>query len=115
MKGISSLNEIILNIYIIIEEGNVNSFRAKSYSIEGSDDEKIKFLKSRVKGDFNFSEIFNAPQNKKQNFMPYSKFAKLESQGMQYQLFEEIFYKFQVQQNPIICVTPVVDGIILSD
>lgn len=109
------MNETILNIYLVIEKGNVTSFRAKSYSMEGSDNEKIKFLKSRVKEDFNFSEIFNAPQNKKQNFMPYSKFAKLESQGMQYQLFEEIFYKFQVPQNPLICVTPVVDGIVLSD
>lgn len=47
--------------------------------------------------------------------MLYSKFAKLELQGMQYQLFEEIFRKYEVPQNPLICVTPVVDGIVMSD
>jgi hypothetical protein len=47
--------------------------------------------------------------------MPYSKFAKLESQGLQFQLFEEIFSKYGVPQNPLVCVTPVVDGIVMSD
>lgn len=109
------MNETILNIYLIINQGYVTSFRAISYLAEGSDDEKIKFLKSRVKEDFQQSEIFNAPQNRNNQFMTYSKFAKLESQGMQYQLFEEIFTKYKVPQNPLICVTPVVDGIVFSD
>ena len=109
------MSEIILNIYLVIEQGNVISFRAKSYSVEGSDQEKILFLKSRAKQDFDSAEIFNAPQNDKEQFMPYNKFAKLELQGMHYQLFENIFNKYNVPQNPLICVTPVVDGIILSD
>lgn len=107
--------ETILNIYLIIDNGLITSLRAIPYLIEGSDDEKISFLKSRAKEDFNSSEAFDAPQNKKKNFMPYSKFARLESQGMQFQLFENIFNKYQVPQNPLICVTPVVDGIVLSD
>ena len=35
--------ETILNIYLIIEKGNVTSFKAKSYSVEGDDNSKIKF------------------------------------------------------------------------
>lgn len=46
--------------------------------------------------------------------MSYSKFAKLEKQGMQYKLFEEIFLRFNVPENPLVCVTPVVDGEILT-
>ncbi len=69
----------------------------------------------RAKEDFYSAERFDAPQNKKEQFMLYSKFAKLELQGMQYQLFEEIFRKYEVPQNPLICVTPVVDGIVMSD
>ncbi|MCL4550970.1 MAG: hypothetical protein M1495_20655 [Bacteroidetes bacterium] len=46
--------------------------------------------------------------------MSYKKFSKLESNGLQYRLFEEIFGKFNVPQNPLICVTPVVDGEIWS-
>mgnify|MGYP005872652983 CR=1 FL=1 len=106
--------EIILNIYLVIENGNVVSFRVKGYEIEGNDETKILFLKKNALNDYENSIAFGAPQNKKGEFMPYKKFSKLESQGMQYRLFEEIFEKYKVPQNPIICVTPVVDGKILS-
>ena len=108
------MNEIIINVYLIIEDNYVKSFRAVAYEIEGGDDNKIEFLKSKVKEDFAKSFYFDAPVNKNGKFMKYPKFAKLEKQGMQYQLFEEIFEKFKVPQNPLICVTPVVDGKILG-
>ncbi len=107
--------ETILNIYLIIENGYVVEFRAIDYSLEGSEDEKIKFLKSRAKEDYQISQRFNSPRNSAGQFMKYSKFSKLESQGMQFQLFEDIFREYNVPQNPLICVTPVVDGIVLSD
>jgi len=106
--------ETILNIYLIIEKGNVISFRAKSYSVEGDDNSKIKFLKENAKIDFNEAMTFQSPQNSKGEFLSYKKFSKLEKQGMQFQLFEEIFNHFQVPQNPLVCVTPVVDGEIYS-
>ncbi len=108
------MNEIILNIYLIINEGYVVEFRAIAYEIEGGDDNKIKFLKSKAVDDFQKSYRFSAPKNKRGKFMKYPKFSRLESQGMQYQLFEEIFENFKVPQNPIICVTPVVDGKIIA-
>jgi hypothetical protein len=47
--------------------------------------------------------------------MSYDKFAKLEKRGRQFELFEEIFRNFNILENPLICVTPVVDGRILSN
>ncbi len=108
------MNEVILNIYLIINNGIVEAFRAVAYEIEGGDDNKIKFLKSKVEEDYSKSFLFDAPTNRRGKFMKYPKFAKLEKQGMQYQLFEEIFARFEVPQNPLICVTPVVDGKILN-
>ncbi len=104
------MKEIILNIYLIINNHHVEGFRVVPYEAEGSDEEKIDFLKSRVRSDYSKSEKFNAPVNSAGKFMSYNKFAKLEKQGMQFQLFEEIFSKFDVAENPLICVTPVVDG-----
>ncbi len=108
------MNEVILNIYLIINEGIVVEFRAIAYEMEGGDDNKIKFLKSKAFEDFQKSYCFDAPINKRGMFMKYRKFAKLEKQGMQYQLFEDIFKNFKVPQNPLICVTPVVDGKIIA-
>lgn len=107
--------ETILNIYLVIENGKIISFKAKDYQIEGDDNFKIEFLKKNAKKDFNNAISFSSPQNKKGEFITYNKFYKLEKQGMQFQLFEEIFEKFNVPQNPLVCVTPVVDGEIYSE
>lgn len=107
--------ETILNIYLVIEKDDVISFRAKAYSLEGDDNFKINFLKKKAKADFSDAIEFRSPQNSKGEFLSYKKFSKLEKQGMQFQLFEEIFNYFQVPQNPLVCVTPVVDGEIYSN
>jgi len=107
--------EIILNIFLIIENDYVVGFKAKAYEMEGGDDRKIRFLKSRVRDDFESAADFSAPVNSKGEYMKYKKFARLEQQGMQYQLFEEIFAHFNVPQNPIVCVTPVSDGKIIEN
>lgn len=107
--------EIILNIYLIINNGFVIGFRAKEYKIEGGDDNKIEFLKRRAKLDFEDARAFKAPQNSKGEFMKYRKFSRLEHHGRQYELFEEIFSSYDIPEKPLICVTPVVDGKIIGE
>ncbi len=109
------MDEVILNIYLVINGGYVDEFRATAYNVEGTDEEKIKFLKSKARGDFDSSYKFNAPINRLGKYMKYYKFAKLEKRGRQFELFEEIFTEFDVPQNPLICVTPVVDGKIIEN
>jgi len=108
------MNEIILNIYLIINNGLVEEFRIVSYVMEGGDDSKIEFLKTHAKEDYSKAIIFDAPSNEDGKFMSYKSFHKLEKRGMHFQLFEDIFQKFGVAENPLICVTPVVDGEIYS-
>ena len=108
------MDEIILNIYLIINNELVEEFRAVSYEMEGGDDRKINFLKSHAKEDYPKAIIFDAPSDENGKFMSYKKFHKLEKRGMHFQLFEEIFEKFGVPEHPLICVTPVVDGEIYS-
>jgi len=107
--------EIILNIFLIIENDFVVAFKAKAHEMEGGDDRKIKFLKENVKGDYINAENFDAPTNSKGGFMKYKKFARLEQQGMQFHLFEEIFQHYNAPQRPVVCVTPVVDNKIIEN
>ncbi len=109
------MTENILNIYLIINDNYVTEFKAVSYKQSGSDDKMIKFLKSRVKSDYQSSYSFNAPQDSKGNFMNYKKFSKLEKKGRHFELFENIFSSFDVSEQPLVCVTPVVDGKILNE
>mgnify|MGYP001316322800 CR=1 FL=1 len=106
--------EIILNIYLVINNGFVVEFRAKGYEIEGGDDNKIKYLKERAAEDFGSAYHFPAPTDARGNFMKYNKFARLEQRGRHFELFEEIFSNFDIPEKPLICVTPVVDGEILA-
>ncbi|MGE5436452.1 MAG: hypothetical protein ACM3O3_04430 [Syntrophothermus sp.] len=106
------MTERILNIYLVIEKNFVTEFRAEGYDVEGDDEDKINFLKSRVESDFDRAVKFNAPTNKNNQFMKYNKFARLEQRGMHFELFEEIFLSFDAPERPLICVTPVVDGAI---
>ena len=113
-KQIKRMNECILNIYLIINNNLVEEFRAISYVKDGDDDEKIEYLKSRVNEDFSRAFHFDAPQNKKSNFMNYNKFSKLEKKGKHFELLENIFSSFDVPEHPLVCVTPVVDGKIFN-
>ena len=107
--------ETILNIYLIIQNGFVVAFKVKAYDMDGGDDDKISFLKSKAKEDFNSAYKFDAPSDEKGQFMTYNKFAKLEKRGMHFQLFEEIFSSFKIPESPLICVTPVVDGDLVGE
>ncbi len=109
------MNETILNIYLIIEKGNVTGFRAIGYEMEGGDDDKISFLKEKAADDFEKAYHFDAPSDSKGKYISYNKFYKLEKRGRHFELFEEIFSNFKIPENPLICVTPVVDGKILSE
>jgi hypothetical protein len=108
------MNETILNIYLIVENGYVVEYRAYAYEINGDDEDKIKYLKERVKEDFTKAYKFGAPSDKYGRFMKYHKFAKLEDRGKHPDLYEEIFNQFNISERPLVCVTPVVDGKIMS-
>jgi hypothetical protein len=108
------LIETIANIFLVINNGYVVEFRAKSYEQKGDDDSKIDFLKRKAKEDFESAYKFKATQNRLGLFMKYRKFARLESHGRQFELFEEIFQSFNLPEKPLICVTPVVDGKIIG-
>lgn len=109
------MEENILNLFVIIKDGIITGIKAISHSKDGNDDEKIVFLKNSARNDFVIAEDFQAPYDKKNKMMTYKQFSKLERQGLQYQLFENIFNHFNLPENPIICLTPVVNGEILSE
>jgi len=108
------LNEIIANIYLVINKNIIEEYKAKSYKISGTDEEKIEYLKTYAESDFENAVSFEAPADKNGKKMNYKNFSKLAKRGLEHQFFEEIFRDFNMPENPLICVTPVVDGKIIS-
>jgi len=108
------MSEKILNLYLVINEGIIDEFRACSYEADGSDEEKISLLKTTAVRDFPSSYKFDPPISNSGKKMKYKQFTRLEKQGKQFLLFEEIFKKFRVPNSPLVCLTPVVDGKVLG-
>lgn len=104
------MHETILNIYLVVENGSLTSLKAVSYKQSGSDEEKVNFLKEKAGDDFFSAFVFDAPINERGEYMQFKKFQKLIKQGKETAFFEEIFEKFEVPEQPLICVTPVLDG-----
>ena len=63
--------EIILNIYLVLNNGLVEAFKVVSYEMEGGDDRKIEFLKSHAKEDFPKAIVFDVPTDKNEKFMEF--------------------------------------------
>ncbi len=109
-----TLLEKIVNIYIIIEGETIKQLKGIAYEKEGTDYEKIEFLKSQAENDINRSINFNPPVSNKGDLMTYKQFNKLAKHGEEHKLFVEIFEYFDLPENPLICVSPVINGKINS-
>jgi len=68
------MKELILNIYLVIDDNIITELRGLSYELEGSDEEKINLLKKRAEQDFPLSFHFQSPKNEKGNFLTYKNF-----------------------------------------
>ncbi len=108
------MTEKIVNIYLIIEGNYITEIKAIAYEKDGSDSEKIEFLKSQAENDLNRAINFDTPQNNKGELMTFKEFNKLSKYGNEYKLFEMIFEYFELPENPLICVNPIVDGKIMK-
>ncbi|MFH0734274.1 MAG: hypothetical protein V1773_08230 [bacterium] len=108
------MKEKIVNIYLVINNNFIKEFRASQYLLNGTDEEKVNYLMEKAAADFETAVVFEAPVDKKGNYMKYKSFSKLAKRGMEHQLFEDIFEDFGLPEKPLICVTPVVDGKIIS-
>ncbi len=108
------MEETILNIYLEITGTTIVAFRGIAYKSSGSDNEKISFLTNRAPQDFSSAYKFDAPRDKNGKLMTWKSFEKLRKRNMEINLFEEIFEEFSVPKEPLILVTPVVDGVIKS-
>lgn len=85
----------------------------QTYNIDGPDYEKISFLKSRVEFDYNESQRFKIPNkylHDGASKLPYKRFIAMQRQGVHLDLFEEIFNHFDSPSDPLLIITPIIDG-----
>ena len=115
--------EKIINIFPIFEGQILTCTGFRVHEIDGTDDEKIAFLKSRIEQDVKEMAIALLPENfviqtrdgETSSGITLERYNILLHNGTDGILYEGIFQAFDFPENPLQISTPIVDGKIKFD
>lgn len=102
------MNEPVFNFFYFVEAGIINEFGFVVHFVEGTDEEKLLYLQSRIEDDHPNSERFRVDRNG--NPLSHDAYTSLMRLGTHLEVFESVFDRFHVGSNPLCCVTAIVNG-----
>jgi hypothetical protein len=111
------VKEKVFNLFLFIEDNIIVGLGARCHQADGTDRDKLTFLQRQVKHDLPSAERFPMPKRYHLVFpdgrtgtgIQYQSYQKLAMLQRHLELFEEIFTHFGASENPLMCITPVVD------
>lgn len=114
------MKEKVFNIFLFINlNDEVEKFGVVVHEIDGTDKQKIEYLRRNCDKDIEKVDFFDIPENIKlkrqinytENIgIPYHLFQTMEYDRTDVLFFEEIFNKYGATGNPLYMKTPVVNG-----
>ncbi len=121
------MTECIFNLYLFIQSGLTPSgilqeLVALVHEHSGTDADKIAFLQKQAVEDLAEVQRFPVPKryvlvaihsaatHATQAGLDYRGYEKLVQGGRHTEVFEKVFRAIDAPANPLICITPVVDG-----
>jgi hypothetical protein len=113
------MTEKTFNLFIFVEDDIIHELGVVVHEQEGTDQEKLAFLKNQVVADFkkairilipNRYLIENDITGERISALKYENFRVLAQMNLHMQVFEEIFQSFNASATPLFCMTPVVEG-----
>lgn len=112
------MKEKILNLFLYVENGIIHQIGAVCHFHSGTDAEKISFLQAQVMADYLEAKRYTVPDRyivvsqgiDTPNRLTYATYLRLPEIGKQTELFDEVFEDFGASSTPLICITPIVDG-----
>lgn len=115
--------EKIYNIFIEVNDGLIRRLGAIEHVMDGTDDEKLEFLKAHVDHDIANVKYFPVPDRyvivsngvHNKGILSYEKYIQLDQLGRLYELISEILEFYDTVEEPLVCITPITDGQIVID
>lgn len=107
------MKETIHNLYLFIQDENISEIGVQTYELDGTDEEKLNYLKSRVALDYKKSKRFKLPKKylqKDSSNLPYRRYFAMHRKGIHLDLFEDIFNHYNSPKAPLTIITPIVNG-----
>jgi hypothetical protein len=116
------MKEKIFNLYFYSNNNIINKVGAVCHELEGTTSSKINFLKCRVNIDYKNAMIFDIPEFIESinssliiNSIDYTTYRDLCNSGNALIIFENVFQVYDAPENPLVIISPVVDGLLRYD
>jgi hypothetical protein len=114
------MKEKIYNLFAEVNNGYVERLGAVVYTYTGTDEEKLNFLQNQVELDLKKIKYFPIPDKFTTSYkgieynrmLTFQSYLQLDRIGKLYELFSDIFEYYNTDENPLICLTPIIDGVI---
>lgn len=111
--------EMIFNLYLIVEQGIIRGLAAKAYESSASDGGKMSFLSGRAASEWPSAIRYPLPERFRfydlstgqgSNGLSYETYLDMAREGRQLEVFEDIFKALDAPDDPMTCITGIVDG-----
>lgn len=114
----TSMSERAVNLFLYVENDTIKELGVVVYELEGSDDQIMAALRSRVDADFAGARRYPIPVANIKNWLgidateglPLEAYWYLARTGNPLDIFAGPLEAVQAPQNPMFCTTTVVDG-----
>lgn len=97
--------ETIYNIFYFVENGAIRDAAILTHDVDGSDKEKVEWLKSAVVSDLAKATRIPLPKP-----IAHDTFVAMQRLGRHLEVFETLFEAAGAPRDPLCCLTAVVDG-----
>ena len=113
------MKEKLFNLFLFVMGDIIHEIGAVCHERAGTDAQKLAFLQSQVATDFPVAKRYPVPDRyilagdrgvAAPGGLRYQSYLKLTAMGRQTEFFEEVFQHLGAPENPLMCVTPIVNG-----
>ncbi|MCP4136928.1 MAG: hypothetical protein GY754_38530 [bacterium] len=118
--------EMIFNVYAIVEDNIIREVAIRSHQVEGTDEEKGKYLEKRVEEDWKKAERYKLPESfiytdffnvhsEDFNMIPYGVYKNIMGTNYESQVYKNALAAKGAPNNPLVCRSIVINNKILAD
>jgi hypothetical protein len=99
------MGELVYNLFVYATNNEIKALGVATHRIGGNDDEKIAHLQGAIGDDFQVATQYLLSKP-----LPWQQFELLMRLGRALELFESVLTEIHAQREPLVVITPVVDG-----
>ena len=107
------MNEKIFNCFLYTDGKKISQLGVAVHEMDGSDEEKMEFLRRSVASDCLIADIANVRPRMigiSDGIFNYATYMALVRAGRSMEVFEEFFARHDAPESPLCCITSIVNG-----